>query len=513
MNDAVRIGFLPDDVARLVEVLAAKLDVVRTTGEVVLEEAERARVLVAATLVQPITATALDDVGCEIFVARRGGVADQAEVVAELSGADFGEHVLADRAVPFALIDPAWRILQQRRISGRVNGLVADPVAVVGAVRLLLGPVLQVADELVVLVHLIGRLAGVVEQLGVERRAVQERPGRGRADRVLLIQVGEVAPDAIAHDRAADAEVEVLVGRQPVAILANRPSIALRGRRANRERLLLGEVARLNVAVLVVVIEVDAELIAAALADELRDDARVWHLGGVRRRADEHLFERAVVEIEAGGSRAFRRVDALDERTILAGVAVGEVRRLRAGGAAADVDAVERHRRRRGQQRPHVARVRDRRERLLVVVGLHARRRRIDNRRFTAHRDRLLHARDTHRDVDLGVEAQRDTDAFANDALETSELEGQPVLARRDGREAIDTRFVGDGRERADLCRARRSDGHAGQHAALRVLDFTTDAPGGARAAALGERGGRGQAHDGGQGPNDVAPTFHARTS
>ncbi len=72
--------------------------------------------------------------------------------------------------------------------------------------------------------------------------------------------------------------------------------------------------------------------------------------------------------------------------------------------------------------------------------------------------------------------------------LEAGELEREPVFARRHGGEAVDARFVGHGGQRADLRRARGGDGDAGQHAALRVLHFTADAAGRARAAALRER-------------------------
>src|SRR5688572_13467496 len=94
-------------------------------------------------------------------------------------------------------------------------------VAAVGAIRLLLGTVLQVADELVVLIQLIRRLARVVEQLGVERRAVENRTGRWSGDRVLLIQVGKVPPHAIANQRTADAQVEVLVFGETITVLSN----------------------------------------------------------------------------------------------------------------------------------------------------------------------------------------------------------------------------------------------------------------------------------------------------
>ena len=101
-------------------------------------------------------AAADDHVGGEVLVARRFGVAVEAEVVAELPGAELGEHVLADRAVPLALVDPARRILQHRRIERDVHRRAARRLLLSVRLRLLLGAVLQVADELVVLVHLVG---------------------------------------------------------------------------------------------------------------------------------------------------------------------------------------------------------------------------------------------------------------------------------------------------------------------------------------------------------------------
>ena len=201
-------------------VLAADLQVVRAAEEVVLEEADRAGVLVAPPLQQPVAAAAEHLVAVERLVAGVGGVADQPEVVAELAGAELGEHVLAEGAVPLALVDPARRVLQGGRVGGDVGRRAAG--VDVGAVRLLLGAVLQVADELVVLGHLVAELAGVVEQLGVERRAVEEAARGRRGHRVALVQVVESPPDLVADDRAADADVEVLVAGQPVAVRPDR---------------------------------------------------------------------------------------------------------------------------------------------------------------------------------------------------------------------------------------------------------------------------------------------------
>ena len=244
---------------------------------------------------------------------------------------------------------------------------------------------------------------------------------------------------------------------------------------------------RLDVLGLEVVVEADARGVAAALADELRQHAGIRHLGRVAGRADEHLFERAVVKVEAGRRCAFRGVDAFDQRTVLPRVAIREVGRLRAHRRAADVDAVQRHRRRGGQQRPHVARVRNRRQHLLVVVGLHARRRGVDHRRLAADRDRLLQRRDVEGDVDLGIEAERDAHAVAHDVLETGEFIGQPVFSGGHRREPVEPRFIRDGRQLADLRRAGGGHRDAGKHAALGVLHFAADAAGRACAATLGK--------------------------
>ena len=90
-------------------------------GEVVLEQADRAGVLVAAPLVEPRPAAAKDLVGADRFIALGGGVAVEAEVVAELPGAEFSERVLAERAVPFTLDPNAYNFA-----SGRIRAWVQD---------------------------------------------------------------------------------------------------------------------------------------------------------------------------------------------------------------------------------------------------------------------------------------------------------------------------------------------------------------------------------------------------
>src|SRR6185503_2419296 len=95
--------------------------------------------------------------------------------------------------------------------------------------------------------------------------------------------------------------------------------------------------------VLVVLIELALEPVAARLAEHLALHARSRHLGALRHGAEEYFLERTVVDVEPGARRALGGVDALDQDAVLARVAVGRVAGLRAGAVAADVDAGHRY--------------------------------------------------------------------------------------------------------------------------------------------------------------------------
>ncbi len=505
VDDVVGVGLIPQRGAFFGHVLAAELQVVRAAREVVLEVADRAGELVAATPQFPVAPAAQHLVGADRLVARGAGVAVEAEVVAELAGAEFREGVLVDGAVPFALVDPARRILQRGRVGGDVDGR-AQPVAAVGAVGLGLGPPLHVTDELVVLVQLVGELARVVAQLGVEGRAVEERARGRRRHRVPLVEEGAEGPQAVAQDGEAGVDVGVLVAGQPVAVGTDDGP--------GRGRDLVGrEVAALQAFVFHVEVEAQAGGVAAALAHELGEHAGVRHLGRVGRRANEHLFEGAIVEVEAGRRGALGGVDAFDERAVLARIAVGEVGGLGAHGGAADVDPVQGDRRRRGQQGPHVAGVGNRGQALLVEIGLETGGRGIDDRRFAADRHRFLQRGHPERDIDPAVEAQGDAHAVALDRAEAGQLVVQGIDTGRHRGEAVDSRFVGDGRERAWLRRAGGRDRDAGQETALFVFDFTGNTAGRTRAAALRIGARDGQQHRGCKREQRSAPTCHVTTS
>src|SRR6185436_15485798 len=92
-----------------------------------------------------------------------GAVGDQREVIAEVAVAGFDVHLVADRAVPLALVHPASGVLLVGLL-GRLVGVGRERQAV----RLNLLAPLVVTNQLVLLIELIGALADQVPQLGVE---------------------------------------------------------------------------------------------------------------------------------------------------------------------------------------------------------------------------------------------------------------------------------------------------------------------------------------------------------
>ena len=255
----------------------------------------------------------------------------------------------------------------------------------------------------------------------------------------------------------------------------------------------LGDARRRNVlalhpVALVVLIDLALEFVAARLAEHLALHAWCRHLGALADRAEEHFLERAVVDVEAGAAGAFRRVDAFDEHAVLPRVAVRRVAALRAGAIAADVEAVHRHRRRRREERPEVARVRNPLQRLELEVLLNARVRRIDHRRIAGDRDGLLQRRDRELDVDRRAEAHRNLDVFALQSVEARQLERDRIRAGRQRGESIIAAGIRHRRLHAHHRGAGDGDRHSRQHAAARIRHFPVDRTRGARAAALGER-------------------------
>src|SRR5207253_1253164 len=98
-------------------------------------------------------------------------------------------------AVPLTLVDPAAGDLLERAVEARV----VEP-ALRQAVRLNLLAPLVVADQLVVLVDLVGGLARGVPQLGVEEGAGDRADEVRLADRRLLVAVREVPPHFVLLD-------------------------------------------------------------------------------------------------------------------------------------------------------------------------------------------------------------------------------------------------------------------------------------------------------------------------
>ena len=349
-----------------------------------------------------------------------------------------------------------------------------------------LGARLVVADQLVVLRELIGGLGREVAEVRLVRLDREVRVadrGIERADR-------RVPPQPVLLEVAAEVRVDVAIAVQPVDVARRQAAAAGHAGR----NLLVADVVRLPVAVLVVAVERAVIRVAARLADQLCIDARHRALGARRAAADRDLLERSVVDVVAEPAGAFGRVDALHHRPVLTGGAVDEVGGLRAGSAAADVDALQLHAGRFRQNRPVVARARQVRERLLVERGGDRGRLHVDDGRVAGDDDVLLQRGQAHDHVDRGGEAGGQADAFACDRPEARQLERERVLARRHRDEPVEPGFVRDRSLDAHHRGARQADGDARQHA-LRVVGDSAVDRGGGRARGLRARPGGDERH------------------
>ena len=423
-HDVVRVVLLPDGLTGLVQDFAANLELVVAAQLVVDVGRVGAARLIAPALEEPVAAAAGDGEADRVLDAGTGLiVVHQAKVVAELAGAHFKEAAAADGAVVFELANPGRGVLRDRRTGHHVLGVADDRV---GAVGLTLDSELEVGDELVLGGHLVGDLARVVAKLVQELRSIENR-ARGRlVAHVVLAEESGPGPELVLDDRPADADVEVLVAHERVglgAIETKGRDDVLRQVAVAAEELIVRDVRRLDVGVLILVVDLAGELVAAALADEVRDHAAAGHFGGVAGRANDDFIERAVIEVEARCRRAFRRVDALDERTVLAAVAVRGVGALRTGRAAADVEAAQLDAGRRGKQRPHVARVRKRVELIFAEVDLGARAGGVDRRTLAHNRDLVGHRLDAELCGNVRGEADADADVGLLLRSETRQFE------------------------------------------------------------------------------------------
>src|SRR5688500_12191749 len=251
-------------------------------------------------------------------VVRFGAVGDLREVIAEVAVARFDIELVAERAVPFRLVDPAAGILP---VGGTFIAIGVSGLRQTVGLDLL-APLI-VANQLVLLVNLVGALANGVPQLGVERLVELEvRLLHG----VELRAVGPKPPNLVALDRTAEVDVGVVIAIDLVAVRANRGVVERR-----RRGVLVGYVRALQRVVVPIEVVLTIELVAAGAGDELALHARVRHFGGLTRRAKERFLERRVVEVEAGAAGAFGRIDAFDQHAHLTIHAVGAVAGLRAG--------------------------------------------------------------------------------------------------------------------------------------------------------------------------------------
>ncbi len=253
--------------------------------------------------------------------------------------------------------------------------------------------------------------------------------------------------------------------QRPVVVLVDLVGALAQAEAACRHRreVIVGHVRRLQRVVVPVAVDLAGELVAARLGDELALHAGVGHLGGLGGGAEEDLFERRVVEVEAGAAGAFGGVDALDEHAHLAGETVGRVGGLGAGAVAGDVDALHLHAGRDREQRPHVAGVGNRPQLLDLEVLLHAGGGGVDDRRLAGDGHGLLQRGQRQFDVERRGESEGELDAFTTDGVESGQLVGHGVDARGQRGEPV---VAGLRRHRALRAQRRGAGGGHGRRRA-----------------------------------------------
>ena len=379
-------------IVALVEEFAAELEVV-TACPAVLEVAQRSEDLVASDVAEPaVPVAAADDVGGQVLVRWGLGVAIIRPEVVELAAVYLEEHLVAGNVVPTDLVRVCPVGLVPRRIGAVVDRSRGANQLRVQPVRLLLLAPLSEPDQLVVRVQRVGALAGDVLQMRFERL---HRKVRQQALRVLIAQRA-VPPELVFFQVAADVAVEIVIAVESVQIGGLETAAALDAECDLR----VVDVARLDVLVFVVGVDAAVIGVAARFRDELRHHAGPRHVRRVRAGRHRDFLHRPVVVVEAGRVRPLGVDDAFDHRPMLIGLrVVGGVARLRAGRAPAHVDPLHLDGRRRREDRPEVARVRQRGELLRVEVRGRLRGRDVDHGRLPADGDRFGEARDAELDV------------------------------------------------------------------------------------------------------------------
>jgi hypothetical protein len=243
---------------------------------------------------------------------------------------------------------------------------------------------------------------------------------------------------------------------------------------------LVGHVAPFEAVVGEEALRLAAELVGAALHDEVEADAAGALLDVVAAGGDLDFLERVVVEVARRGADR-RHVGDLDAIEIPGAVrgprALADERGLLTRLVPRDVHAIHDDAGDGAQQRPRVAGVRD----PLELGGREVRRRAhllvVDDRRLARDGDRLLDGGDPQRHGQVDVLSDAQLDVVAYDGGESLERDGELVVAGRQVQEPELAGVIAHGGIRT--IRSLERDGHAGEYAALLVGYGTGDVAGG----------------------------------
>ena len=333
--------------------------------------------------------------------------------------------------------------------------------------------------------------------LALERVLLEPRPidvlARRAEDTHVLRRVRAVEPRLVLRDRPAEIDVHV---RDLLVVVRRVGRHAARGERRRYVR-------RLELVVREVAVRAALELVRAALEDQVVADAAGRLLDVVPGGRDLHLIEGVEIEVGRRAAAFVGDDDPVERPDGVALMAFGDEAAHLARLVAGDVHAVGDDPRYGSQQRPRIAR---RRNRLQIGRG-HRRRRphgaRVDERRRRGHRHLLLDAGELQRDGNLDARADDHGDVRPRELREPADLDGDLVLARKHVEEP--EAAVGGRHERGQARRSGERDGRAGHDAALVVFHDAGDA------AALGRLGGRRQRRAGAEHYQEQGSSNHDR--
>ena len=286
----------------------------------------------------------------------------------------------------------------------------------------------------------------------------------------------------VARPGSANVEPQLVANQAPPEVRAERPpGVEIGWTRDPLGGKVSVDVAALECAGRGAVPGVAVEVVAPGLDDSGHHDAAQRHLGIRADALHAGFFDRCVIEVIPGHAGLARcREDAFEGLPRLARLSeCAERDAVGIRGAPADIDRVPHARRLRKQRKETNAPRRRGFEHLGRQSRTGSRRRDVHDRGGARHQDRLLQCTDLHHDVDLGDESARESEAFAANRRETTQVVADFIRADWQRCEPVLSACVRHARDFRHLQRwTLRHDGDTREHRAALVRDLTDNSRG-----------------------------------